>query len=259
MTRATYVTTTRLQLLKEQITERDQRILADVATFRVMSGRQLQRLHFHTTDGRSAEGRAARRALLRLSEHQLLQPLERRVGGVRGGSAGHLYVLGAAGVRLFGVAARARHREPGWPFLNHALALSELYTDLATDTDTSVLTVETEPSCWRSFEDTSGVVTIKPDAYLHIERNQRRSHWFIEIDMGTEGSTSIRRKMTRYLAYANSGHEQRRHAGVVPRVLWHTTNADRATVIERLAAETRGPPGLHVTTGLLPEPERRNP
>ena len=92
----------------------------------------------------------------------------------------------------------------------------------------------------------------------HVERAAGREIGQHLLD-GGQLLRQLRNRGARIGRHLEAKTTRRRHAGVVPRVLWHTTNADRATVIERLAAETRGPPGLHVTTGLLPEPERRNP
>src|SRR5262245_2204849 len=83
----------------EGLGARDWAILTDVARLRVLTGRQIERLHFAQLGGMHRD-RTRRRVLERLVALQLLATLERRIGGVRAGSAGLMYVLGPAGQRL---------------------------------------------------------------------------------------------------------------------------------------------------------------
>src|SRR5262245_62962246 len=93
------VTWAAVRRIAEGLSERDRAILADVARVRVLSGRQVERLHFADLAGQHRD-RTRRRVLERLTALQLLTTLERRIGGVRAGSAGLVFALGAAGQRL---------------------------------------------------------------------------------------------------------------------------------------------------------------
>jgi hypothetical protein len=85
---------------------------------------------------------------------------------------------------------------------------------------TKVVTLQTEPGCWRRFQlGLGGVEVLKPDLYLATVSNEFEDHWFIEIDRGTESTTAVFKKCQTYLAYQRVGHEQQTR-GVFPRVLW---------------------------------------
>lgn len=235
------------------LTSRDRTVLKRVSDLRFASGDQLARLCF-IEDDPLAQARAARRALLRLVKQGALARLPRRVGGVRSGSAGFVYFLGSVGYRLavrYGwQPERARRRRsdlPGTAFLNHSLAVAELHT-LLVEADRSrrfeLLELSAEPSCWRSYGGVGGqrALTLKPDSYARLGVGEFEDSYFVELDRGTEGSTTIERKLAEYVAYAGSGVEQDRR-GVFPRVLWLTPDADRAEAIEasirRLAPSNR--------------------
>ena len=117
----------RLAGLADELSERDRSLLLALARLRVASGSQLERLCFRKI-AVSARGRVRRRVLGRLVGLGLMVTLERRVGGVRAGSAGLVYGLSGAGWRLVDQlsrsddASRRRTREtPGTLFLAHAL------------------------------------------------------------------------------------------------------------------------------------------
>jgi len=123
--------------IAEGLSDRDRAILADIARVRVLTGRQVERLHFARLEGAHRD-RTRRRVLERLVDLGLLTPMERRIGGVRAGSAGLVFALGPAGQRLLALEAvsglNGRARQPGTPtdrFLAHNLAVAELLsTDL---------------------------------------------------------------------------------------------------------------------------------
>ncbi len=117
-----------LQRLTERLSQRDWAVLQDVDRFRLMTGRQLQRLYIG--EGESA-ARATRRLVARLSTDQFLVRLPRVVGGVRAGSSGHVLALGPAGVQLLHPdQPRRRHRDVRDGFLKHTLAIADLYVTL---------------------------------------------------------------------------------------------------------------------------------
>ncbi len=143
-----------------QLVERDLTLVKWVSDLRFVTGSQLTRLCFAETEDTDANGRASRRALLRLVRLGLLERLPRQVGGVRSGSAGFVYHLGLSGQRLAHERGwqperrRRRSLTPGTLFVRHALQVSELHT-LLTESDRShsveLLELAGEPTCWRSF------------------------------------------------------------------------------------------------------------
>jgi Replication-relaxation len=232
-----YVTAAVARDLDTRLTDRDRAVTHSVCELRFVSGAQLARMHFADSDAR-----AARRALLRLTRLDVLERLDRRVGGVRAGSAGFIYRLGLAGQRLalehgwIADRRRRRSRIPGMLFMNHALAVAELHTRLTEaerDGRIELLELRAEPACWR--RQTSGVgasaPTLKPDSFLRVGVGDWEDSYFIEVDMGSEGSRALDRQLRAYAAYWQSGREQET-CGVFPKVLWLAPDEQRAAAIE---------------------------
>src|SRR5918911_3628341 len=110
-----------LAQLRERLSERDVQVLRSVAEHRFLRTRQIEALHFDDHASDLAGARVCRRVLARLTEERLLTRLQRRVGGVRAGSASFVYTLGPVGRRLLDDPPR-RTAEPSAAFLAHTLA-----------------------------------------------------------------------------------------------------------------------------------------
>lgn len=229
---ARYATARVTRDLHAQLTENDLAILRRVLELRFVSGDQLTRLHFAgSTD------RAARRALLRLTRFDVLERLPRQVGGVRAGSAGSVYRLGLAGQRIalergwLPERKRQRSRVPGTLFLRHALAVAELHTrliDAHRATEIEVLGLQAEPACHRRYGQRA---ILKPDSYVRLGSGEYEDSYFIEVDLGSEGTAALDRQLKAYIAYHASGREQAER-GVFPKVLWLAPDERRAAAIE---------------------------
>lgn len=221
MSRA-YWTAKRLRELDARLSQRDRAVLGRVAELRFVSGDQLLRLHFA-----GVPIRTAREALLRLTRLGVLERLPRTIGGVRAGSAGFVYRLGPAGQRLVGESWRPH--VPGTLFLSHSLQVAELHT-LVVEADRmgriELLELTAEPACWRRYA--GG--TLKPDSYLRLGAGEYEDNFFLEVDMGTEGSRALLGKLRQYVEYRASGTEQAER-GVFPKVLWLVPGQPRAEVI----------------------------
>lgn len=232
-----------LLLLADDLSDRDRQIIELVGRFGVVSGKQVERLLFTAGSDASSNARLARRNLARLAARRVLVRLERRVGGVRAGSAGTVYRLGAVGDRLLrlwrGEGGRGRaSREPGRLFVRHGLAVTETYVRLrkaerggALD----LLAFDPEPASWRPFAGAGGRHVLKPDAFARLGLGEYEDHYFIEIDCGTEGSGALAAKCRTYLAYFRSGVEQA-DQGVFPRIVWITTTEQRVSMIVDVCA-----------------------
>lgn len=238
-----YITAQRLAEIEASMTERDRAVLSDVARISVASGKQLQRLHYESSE---AGRRLARADLARLATWDVLVRLGRTVGGERAGSAGWIYSLGVVGQRL-AYPSRQRFRQPWTPqpnHLQHALAVTELYLGLTLTDSTSVWKLtrfDAEPACWRWFSSTGGAkAALKPDAFVIIEDGAYEDRLFVEMDCATESMPRIAEKAKTYIRYWQSGREQAA-AGVFPKVLWIAPDARRAEQITdeltRLPAE----------------------
>lgn len=242
-----YVTAAVVRELDAQLTERDRAVLRSVLQLRFVSGDQLARMHFAECDPR-----AARRTLLRLTRLDVLERLPRVVGGIRAGSAGYVYRLGLVGQRIalergwLPERRRRRSRVPGTLFLNHALAVAELHTRLieaSRDGHLELLELSAEPACWRSYGGIGAQAsTLKPDSYVRLGNGDFEDSYFIEVDMGSEGSRALLRQLRVYVAYFDSGKEQAER-GVFPKTLWIAPDERRVKAIEdcvrRLPRENR--------------------
>ena len=236
-----YLTPARLDDLQAKLTFRDLAVLRSVSDLRFISGGQLTRRHFADAESPEANARAARRCLVRLLHLRLLARLPRQIGGVRSGSSGFVYRLDLAGQHLamrlgWQLVRRPRRSQvPGTFFLAHALAVAELHTllcEAARAGRFELLELVAEPACWRSWAGLGNRRrTLKPDSYLRLGLGAFEDSYFIEVDRGTEGSSTILGKLGDYVAYARSGQEQQRR-GVFPRVLWTVPDEARGTVIE---------------------------
>jgi len=210
--------------LAEQLTEREWQIMATVNRLRLVTGRQLERLHFTGLSGKSRSV-VRWRVLKRLVGWQVLAPLPRRVGGGLRGSGQLAYALDTAGERLLRLRRNLRQdeqriRRPGQPgerFVGHTLAVSELYVSLIERSRLDGYRVDeflAEPAAWWP----NGVGGwMKPDAYVALSTADVTDHWWIEVDLATEAVPTLRGKFLAYTDFANQG--QLGPGGVVPRVL----------------------------------------
>jgi hypothetical protein len=230
--------------LDERLSPRDLAVVASLAELRFLTARQLERWHYAGATP-LARARAARRGLERLTSLGVLTRLERRIGGVRSGSAGYVYALDLLGQRVaahYGwlhIGRTRRLREPGRTFLRHSLAVAEVHVRLIESDRANALELiqrQSEPSCWRSFTGPSGGrLILRPDSFAIVATPTLELSWFIEVDRDTESAATIERKLAAYVAYWHSGREVARQ-GVQPRTLWWAPNARRVGQLERAVA-----------------------
>lgn len=229
-----------LTQLREQLSDRDLAVVGQVAQLKLMSGRQIEGLHFGVEHHATAltGARTCRRVLERLVDDRLLVRLDRRVGGVRAGSASYVYGLGPVGQRALGLdGPRRRFREPTATFVAHTLAISELVVSLTLASrrgDFELLDVQAEPACWRPL----GSQQLRPDLFVSLGIGDYEYRHFIEVDLGTESLPRLIAKCQTYDAYYRSGVEQRAH-GVFPRVLWIMHDGQRAARLREAVQRSR--------------------
>jgi hypothetical protein len=254
--------TSDLQALARKLSDRDRSILTTISELKLMRADQIERLLFNDLTGSESAARQCRRTLVKLCELRVLARLERRIGGVRAGSSGHIYTLAPVGRRLIAhwngdkrPSNRGVH-EPGLPFVAHTLQISELRVRLheAERHGTfELLGFEAEPRAWRSHIAASGAAaTLKPDAYLRLGIGEWEERCFVEIDLASEGRGALARKLRAYSDYYRTGREQVAD-GVFPRVVWLTTTSKRAQLIRALADEQTPTLGFF-TVGMLGDP-----
>ncbi|HEV7942428.1 MAG TPA: replication-relaxation family protein [Solirubrobacteraceae bacterium] len=225
-----------------------------MAELRLMSARQIQTVHFRDAehDNEQAATRARQRVLARLTGERLLSRLDRRIGGIRAGSAGLVLALGPIGQRVLTMdGTRRRTYEPTMRFFDHTLATAQLAVDLtlaARHGSVELLTLQAEPQSWRAFADMGGRRWLRPDAFVVLGSGAYELRWFIEVDRASESLPVILRKCRLYADYYQSGTEQAAHS-VFPRVCWVVPDELRAErVREAIARDRRLPDRLFVVT-----------
>jgi hypothetical protein len=235
-----------VEWVRQRLGGSDLKILQTVNQLRLITGLQLERLHFADLP-LSHRSRTRRRVLARLVEWRLLRALERRIGGVRAGSSGLVYALDSAGQWLANMDARAagvelavrRQAEPSTHLVAHTLGVSELCVRLCELERLGSLRLAafvTEPACWWP----SGAGGwVKPDAYLALETATAVDHWWLEHDGATESLPTIKRKLSGYLDLVRRGVQGPN--GVIPRVLITVPTEARRDAIAALVSTLPDP------------------
>lgn len=227
-TKKVKLTRSRLCELEERLSARDLSVLQTILRYKFLTSDQVGRLYFDNCSTKTSRTRSQNLLLKRLSDHGLLKPLERRIGGYQGGSSVQVWHLTEAGHRLLtlntpGEQKRKRFAEPSPMFLKHTLAISECMVQLTLicrkSQDLTLDAVDPEPSCWRKYKARSMACYLKPDIFVITSYEHYEDRWFVEIDLGTESSTQIISKCNTYLEYFYSGMEQK-ETGVFPIVTW---------------------------------------
>ncbi len=232
----------RIRELEQHLTERDVMVLRDMERFRLLTSDQIQRLHFgvdpfgsHAT--KLAAVRATNRVMLRIEKLGVIARLSRRIGGPHHGSGATIWQLAAAGERflraLRGDPDRRSFSQPGASFVSHTLAVADRATTVIEQARLGtyeVLELETEPRCWRTFQASTGAVTLKPDLLIVTADARTETHSFVEVDRGTEHLPAIRRKCHLYQRYYRDGSEERSR-GLFPAVVWIVPDGPRARAL----------------------------
>lgn len=221
-----------VEWVRERLSDRDRAIFGSVGLTRLMTGAQLERLHFHDIAAPS-RARVRRRVLARLVAWRVLVPLERRIGGARAGSAGLVFALDSCGQQLLAPDGTARRpTTPGIRFVSHILSVAELYVELAEAArsgDFELADFMTEPAAWVP----NGIGGwLKPDGYLKLRTDTYDEHWWLEVDKATEHLPTLRRKFMSYLDFMQRG--QLGPDNIMPRVLVTAPNPERLSAIREV-------------------------
>ncbi len=235
-----------LQCISSQLSERDWTIVRLLQQHRYATTSHLRRMFFRDHTSQGAATRACVRVLDRLFTQRILTRLERRVGGVRHGSASFVWCLDVIGDRLTRDKRQARRRqhEPSFAFLTHTLAVTDIRVQLAEAASTGAYdlsAVQIETEAWRPYVAPGGAQhVLKPDLMVTVSTDAFDDHWYLEVDLGTESLPILLRKCNAYEEFRRTGRPQAEH-GVFPRVLWLLPTAAR---VARLTTAIAADPGL---------------
>lgn len=242
----------RLERIRDGLSERDWLVVDLVRRHRYLTTRQIEGFAFHGHASALTGARVCRRVLRRLADQRVIEPLERRIGGIRAGSASFVWQLGRVGRRLLG-GARTRAHEPSAMFLGHALAIADAHLAIVSADCVGridLIEVELEPACWRTYTGLGGSREIlKPDLYVSMADPSDADYelrWFIEVDRGTENQRRLLGKCHRYINYA------RTVDGGMPLVVWQMTSQAEA---DRLSSAIARDPSLGAELFRVTTPE----
>ena len=232
--------------LASQLSRRDRQVLEQVQTHRFLTTAQLQTLVFTEHVNAVAAAKATRQTLARLHSLKLMIRLERRIGGVRAGSAGYIWALGPVGDRIrqldSGDGIRHRFAEPSTTFLEHTLAVADTHLQLITANragQLELLQVQTEPGCWRTYTSRAGVaVSVRPDLFAITGVGEFEACWFLEVDRATESIPHVLKTAKAYQTYRDTGIEQHRN-GTFAKVVWIVPTGARADKLRTGLAQSR--------------------
>jgi len=237
----------RLEELDRIFGELEKTLLRSLRQLRYLTANQIRRLHFTDNASLHAAQRATRRMMSKLQGYGVVESLERRIGGVRAGSNAFVWTLTEAGIHLLHLndpeySFRKRGFEPSLNFLNHTLAVAEVYVqlvELCKRKQLELVKTELEPVCWRGYTGEDGKpATMKPDMYAVTDDGKYEDSWFIEVDLATESPHKILNKCRRYVYYCRSGIEQEKHR-IFPMVVWLVFSINRKNKLMQYIAECR--------------------
>lgn len=245
-----------VERLLKTLSHRDVAILETLARVRIASGYQLERLHFSDLGSRSRQVKRWQ-VLKRLVEARALMPVERRIGTAAHGSDKLRYILDSAGLRVLRMRARReateepvrRPRIPGDRFIDHMLAITELYVELTELSRLGGFTLEifdVEPR----WPDGAGG-RLGPDAHVRLVRDGERYSWWFEADLETESQPTLKGKLMAYLDFVQRG--QQGPGSVVPWVLVGVQTAARQQMVQRIVNSLAEPADYLFRVALLPD------
>jgi hypothetical protein len=199
----------RLNEIASQLSPRELAVIETIERLQLVSGSQLQRLHF--TNGTPRSNTQIRNTTLhRLTEQRILARLPRKIGGYDSGSAEYIYCFDRAGQRLVnqqkGEVGRAPRTptSPTYPFIAHMLAVSEVYVQLMEAQEAGQIELaefQTEPQCYRTISHNQ---RLKPDGYVRLYANDKEIAWFLEIERSVQTAYTTTHKLVAFWAYANT-------------------------------------------------------
>lgn len=238
------ITLRQLQVMEYQLTPRDRVILHLLRDTRSLFTYHIRRVCFTDAANDQAAARATNRNMKKLRDLGLVDVItNRRIGGVRAGSASYIWYLTEQGNRLLNLdnkyedtgPKRTRFSEPADSTLGHRMAINECYvqlTEIAREEENFRLKeAKFEPNNWQYFDFHGRQEILKPDLTVVVSHHGNEYRFMIEMDLGTESVNTIISKCSRYHKYLETGIEQREH-GVFPLVLFIVKDKKRQAKCE---------------------------
>lgn len=158
---------------KIELTEKEREILTLLAQCRYATTKQIVALYFQDSQHSRTAFRRANLLLNQIKNRQLINHLERRIGGVRAGSGSFVWYITIKGLKALHRPQRFKNKyEPTAHHLEHTLAVTQAYVFLKLLEEAGKIQLERfnfEPTCHRTYATFSGKkIFLKPDAFAQL-------------------------------------------------------------------------------------------
>ena len=223
---------------KIELTKKEREILTLLARCRYATTKQIVALYFQDSQHSRTAFRRANLLLNQIKNRQLINHLERRIGGVRAGSGSFVWHITIKGMKALHRPQRFKNKyEPTAHHLEHTLAVTQAYVFLKLLEEAGKIQLERfdfEPTCHRTYATFSGKkIFLKPDAFAGLVLGIYEDSYFLEIDMATESLNRVANQCKKYITYYQTGIEQREQDGVFPLVIWIVPHDKRKEAISK--------------------------
>jgi hypothetical protein len=229
------------------LSDREEDVLTHLARLHFLTARQVEAFLYGSSALTSRSKTVmTQRLIYALKRRGLVAMRARTIGGPDFGEGRPTYHLTADGLR------KSRPLLPGMPthrrqslgpsLARHALATAEVILAFRR---TAQAQPDHELVGWECDWQAAfplGSSILEPDAYLLYRAEERRLHAVVEVDMGTEHSGFVARKMRRYLELHRSG-GWRARLPVWPAIVVVTPSQARLVQLRRLAQAVALLPG----------------
>ena len=235
-----------------RLTERDVQVILAVHDYRALRREQIEKLFFPSRNTANAR-------LQRLYHHGFLERRWLPVEFGRGTSQA-IYLLAERGADVVAGQLgsdrgatnwREAHNEVGSLFLEHTLMINDVRIAASLAAQQRGYAIEK----WLKEEALKGMkeyvsltteggarrkVAVIPDAYFMLSLGDRRAHFFVEVDRGTEANKRWAQKVRAYVAYTESGRYSERYGTRSLRVLAVTMGGKRMANLKSTTQKAGG-------------------
>ncbi len=239
-----------IERVLEGLTDREWGVIHDLHKVHIATGSQLERLHFYSLPSKRSRNVVRGLALKQLVDDRVLTTFDRRVR-VPGRDLRELcYALYTNGYRVLQIRANRETPEvrvrrpwtPGDRFVQHTLAITELYVELMKLARLGEFTLAAFQAKGEARWPDGLGGWLGPDAFIRLQHREVADYWqywWYEADMGSESLPTLKAKLSDYLDFVRRG--QLGPDSIVPRVIVGVLAAKRQTAIEEWLAELSAP------------------
>lgn len=229
-----------------KLTTLERQIVYACYQHRFLTRSQIEHLYFEP-DKHLHSSVYTQRVLKRLYTKRFLERLERRIGGINGGSKETVYCLDEAGAYLVALLIGCTKKELKWRsreklvtdlFLSHTLSINDFMTKLSfyakRHPPQRLTTFIHDHDCHLDFFHLGKRIKLTPDGYgVYFDGAEYEIYFFLEVDLGTMSPEIFRQKIEKYVSYYLSGAWEE-ECEIFPKVLIVTVGEKRLSVLKKV-------------------------